>query len=269
MSARPSPTVLVCDDDAAMREVVCAILQARGYRSLEASSGEQAIELARAERPAVLLLDLLMPGLSGWETAAMLRANAETASIPIVILSVLAADAARPSSKGLAGWIRKPLDAMSLFEVLDRAVGRDAQGARVLIVEDDEDLAMIVRAMFERHGLETFRAATGESAIELSEELDPDVLVLDLALPGADGFAVVDWLRRHDRLRHVALIVYTARDLGAAERDRLRLGSRTAFLTKGRISPQDFEHRVMQLLGQLVTDRKGLTLDGAEADPGR
>ena len=73
--------------------------------------------------------------------------------------------------------------------------------------------------------------------------------MLDVGLPEADGFQVVDWLRRHERLSALPMVVYTARELDEAGRERLRLGASTEFLTKGRITPQDFEQRVMGLLG--------------------
>ena len=69
--------------------------------------------------------------------------------------------------------------------------------------------------------------------------------MLDLGLPDGDGFEVVDWLRHHDRLSSTPLVIYTARDLDDQRRNRLRLGADTVFLTKGRISPHDFEQRVM------------------------
>ena len=83
----------------------------------------------------------------------------------------------------------------------------------------------------------------------------PDLLVLDIGLPEADGFEVVDWLRRHERLSALPMIVYTARELDEGDRERLRLGRTTEFLTKGRISPQDFEARVMALLARLTQDQ--------------
>ena len=129
----------------------------------------------------------------------------------------------------------------------------------MLIVEDDRDLAAILTATFERHGIETFRAADGREAIELSQQVLPDLLVLDVGLPEADGFEVVDWLRRHERLSALPMVVYTARELDEADRERLRLGASTEFLTKGRITPQDFEQRVMAPAGP--TDTKPNTGD--------
>jgi len=105
-----------------------------------------------------------------------------------------------------------------------------------------------------RHGVKTFHTATGLEAIELSQQVMPDLLVLDIGLPEADGFEVVDWLRRHERLSALPVVVYTAKDLDETDRERLRLGETTEFLAKGRITPKDFEQRVMGLLAQLTQD---------------
>jgi len=261
------PAVLVCDDDASVVEVVAAMLSERGYRVIEATSGEQALERAISERPDAILLDLLMPGMSGWETAAALRKRPETSEIPIVILSVLSPGEGETPSEPVADWLEKPIDQRALFEALGRAVGARGEPFKVLVVEDDRDLAGTLTAMFESHGIEAFEASSGREAIELSQEVLPDLLVLDIGLPEADGFEVVDWLRRHERLKAVPMVVYTARDLDEADRERLRLGQTTEFLTKGRISPQDFERRVMALLARLTQDRTPETEYEPEAHP--
>ncbi|MDQ3759366.1 MAG: response regulator [Actinomycetota bacterium] len=259
------PTVLVCDDDAAVVEVVGTMLEQRGYRVLPAYSGEQALERAVADRPDAILLDLLMPGMSGLETAAALKQSPETREVPILILSVLSEAEAGNAGERFTDWIEKPLDEAALFQALERAVGPRVEPFKVLIVEDDRDLAAVLTATFERHGIETFHAADGHEAIELSQQVLPDLLVLDVGLPEADGFQVVDWLRHHERLSAVPMVIYTARELEASDRDRLRLGASTEFLTKGRITPQDFEKSVIGLLGRLTQQRTPEASDEREA----
>jgi len=248
------PAILVCDDDPAVVEVVSTLLGSQGYRTFAAHSGEEALERALAERPDAILLDLLMPGMSGWETAAALKERPETSEIPIVILSVFPAEGTEPLSAPVVDWIEKPLDEAALFRALDRAVNPRSAPFKVLIVEDDLDLAAVLAATFERQGIETFTTTSGIEAIELSQQVIPDLLVLDVGLPEADGFEVVDWLRRHERLSAMPLVVYTARDLDEADRARLQLGETTEFLTKGRITPEYLEHRVMRLLGRLTQE---------------
>jgi DNA-binding response OmpR family regulator len=129
-----------------------------------------------------------------------------------------------------------------------------------LIVEDDTDLAQVLIAVFERHGVETYHAKTGREALRLSQRILPDLLVLDLALPEVDGFAVVDWLRHHRHLCMVPLVVYCAKDLNNFDRERLKLGQ-TLFFTKGRVTPEEFEKHIVSLLNRIIPTIKGDSSD--------
>jgi len=124
---------------------------------------------------------------------------------------------------------------------------------RVLLVEDDTDLAEVLMMLFEQHGIETFLAKTGKEAIRLSQDVNPDLLILDLVLPEYDGFTVVEWLQHHNRLNKIPLMVYSAKELDESERKRLNLGH-TEFLKKGQVTAQEFEHRVMDLLQRMTHD---------------
>ena len=261
------PAVLICDDDASLVEVIGAMLVERDYRVIETTSGEQALERAIAERPDAILLDLCMPGMSGWETAAALRERPETSDIPIIILSGLSKSEGESPSGPVVDRLEKPIDEEALFEALGRAVGSHGEPFKVLVVEDDPDLGGILGTIFERHGMQALEASSGPEAIELSQQVLPDLLVLDVGLPEADGLEVVDWLRRHQRLNALPVIVYTAHDLDEADRARLRLGDTTEFLTKGRLSPADFERCVTALLARLTQHRIGEGEHEPEAHP--
>ncbi|HKA54603.1 MAG TPA: response regulator, partial [Candidatus Binatia bacterium] len=250
------PLVLLCDDDPSVLAVVGTMLEQHGYDVLKAASGREAVERAVAARPAVILLDLLMPGMSGYEAMAILKEKPETRNIPIIILSGVQPQEQDLFPEGVAGWVSKPFDPGSLFRALGQALGGQSQIARVLVVEDDLDLAKVLLAMFQRHEVETFHARTGREAVQLCARLNPNLLVLDLVLPDRDGFAVVDWLRQQDQLRHTPLVVYSAKDLADGERRRLQL-DHTKFLTKGRITPEEFEQHVMALLTLIVPRAAG------------
>jgi signal transduction histidine kinase/CheY-like chemotaxis protein len=241
------PTVLLCDDDDDVRQVLAATLAARGYRVLEAGSGDEAVRLAVAERPRAVLLDLQMPGFSGWETLGALRDRPETRAIPILILSVMAPE----PGHAVDGWLEKPVDERSLFASLEAALQQECTGRRVLLVEDDDDLAAVLVERLGSRGVETVHAATVDEALTAAAETQPDLLVLDLGLHDGDGFAVVEALRRDDALHSVPTVVYTAREVSPADRERLTLGD-TAFLEKGRITVEDFEARVLELLGRVA-----------------
>jgi PAS domain S-box-containing protein len=249
--ASSGPLILVCDDDPSVRTVVQMLLESQGYHVLTAASGGEAIDRAIHHHPAVILLNLIMPEMDGWQTLARLKQHPETQHIPVIILSGLTPDAQQTPSQTIQQWIVKPPDPQVLLEALENALARPQQPIKVLIIEDDLDLAEVLKAFFHRRGIETSHAQTGREAIRVSQEILPDLLVLDLGLPECDGFEVVDWLRQHNRLHQVPLVVYTARDLDEQDRDRLKL-HQTLFFTKGRISPQDFEQRIVQLLNRLV-----------------
>ncbi len=245
------PLVLVCDDDPSVQTVISTMLEHQHYRVITVSSGQAAVAQATAQQPQVILLNLLMPGMSGWETLAALKARSQTRDIPVIILSGLSREEGGNLSTEISDWIVKPPDETALFRALQQALTSSLKDIRVLIVEDDLDLAQVLITMFERHGITPHHAATGQAGIHLSQQVIPDLLVLDLALPESNGFAVVDWLRQHNQLCRVPLVIYTAKDLDDAERQQLRLGQ-TLFLTKGRVSPDEFEKQVMELIDRVT-----------------
>jgi len=255
-STQHSPLVLVCDDDPSVRTVVRAMLERQGYRVLTVASGQEAVEQSVAQPPDVILLNLMMPVMNGWETLAILKNQTETQAIPVIILSGLLPDAREAPHPGVSDWIVKPPEPRVLRQALERVLADRNQTIKVLIVEDDLELAQVLATMFSRHGIETLQAQTGREAIQLIQRLIPDLLVLDLALPEYNGFAVVDWLRQHNRLCQVPLVIYTAQDLDESDRERLKLGQ-TLFLTKGRITSQEFEQRAIDLLNRMIRGKTG------------
>ena len=124
----------------------------------------------------------------------------------------------------------------------------------VLIVEDDTDLARVLATALQRRGLRTFHTASGEEAIRMCHQHEPSLIVLDLGLSDLDGFDVVSTLRQSPDFRNVALLVYSAIDVGSADQARLRLGT-TEFLTKSRCSFADFEGHVVRLLEPAMTKK--------------
>jgi signal transduction histidine kinase/CheY-like chemotaxis protein len=241
------PMVLLCDDDEAVLEVLAAMLTNRGYRVLTAASGDEAVRLAMRERPDAVLLDILMPGFDGWETLAALRDREETRDIPVVMASVLPSEGDRP----VEGWVEKPVDEPSLFSALEDAIRGDAGHRRVLVVEDDDDLAQVLVERLAACGVAARHAGTVEEAIRLAREIEPDLLVLDLGLPDGDGSEVVEALRANGAERCMPVVVYTARDVSEADRGRLEIDD-TAYLLKSRITLEEFETRVLDLLARVA-----------------
>jgi len=127
--------------------------------------------------------------------------------------------------------------------------GAGAGAPQALVVEDDEALAGLLERQLGGEGLSVRVARSGAEALSCARERRPSLLVLDIEIPDGDGFFVVSSMREDPRLRTVPLLVYTAQDLTAAERERLRLGP-TRFLTKSRSSEDGLRAAARELVGQ-------------------
>ena len=242
--------ILVCDDDASIRTIVCEHLTQQGYECLEATSGEQALTLAAQNRVEAILLDLYMPGLSGWETLQRLRDDPATAAIPVVVLSVLSPILRREIAGDAQGWVQKPFNEHLLFAELGRVLRRGDGPAQILLVEDDYDLASVVVASFEQADVHVKHASTRQQAIRHCVAHRPDLLILDLTLPDGDGFSFIEWMRQQPGLDTLPLVVYSGREISDVEMGKLRLGP-TEFLTKARVQPKEVEELVLSMVRRL------------------
>jgi len=256
---RINASILVCDDDPGIRTVIAEHLRRQGYTVIEANSGEQALALAAEQPVEAILLDLYMPGLSGWETLQHLRNNPATTHIPVVILSVLSSTLRTQLAGDAQGWVQKPFNEKLLFAELSRVLHPGEGPARILLVEDDADLASVVLASFQNAAVEIDLAGTRQQAIRQCLDSPPDLLILDLTLPDGDGFTLVEWLRQQPALRTLPLVVYSGRELSENEADKLRLGP-TQFLTKARVQPQEVEELVISMVHHIRSKFADLTV---------
>jgi len=254
--------VLVCDDDAGIRVVVAEQLRQHGYDIVEAGSGEEVIAIAKeqaakhrknAHAPAIsaILLDLYMPGLSGWETLQRLKEFPATAAIPVVILSVIPSSE-RPALAGEAeGWVQKPFNENLLLAELGRVLRTKGSPGQILLVEQDQELAQTILAAFQDAGIRIDHAASLQQAVDRCLLGPPDLMILELTLPDGDGFTLVDWLRRQPALRTMPLVVYTNREMSEVEMAKLRLGP-TQFFNKAKVKPSEVEELVLAMIARLT-----------------
>ncbi|MFZ0964579.1 MAG: PAS domain S-box protein, partial [Terriglobia bacterium] len=247
--------VLVCTVEADVCSTVQAVLNQPGYSVMASSSWQEGINKATIERPDVILLDSSLPGMESLEAMTALKQQPDTQDVPVIGLGGAAPDEVHLTSRGMAGWVTKPLNQGSLLGALDSVLGRTSEGPRVIVVEDDADLVRVLTTTFEQHGAVVLHARTGEEAIQVCLQFVPDLLVLDVILPGLDAFGVVEQLRQHEHLQHLPLAVYSAKVLDDAEKARLRLGE-SIFMTKSRLTPQEFEQRAMGLLNWATSGQK-------------
>ena len=198
--------------------------------------------LAVSAHADVVLIDLTLPGWS-WEFVRKLKADPLTQAVPIVVAATTAEPSFKHYAELISSWLPKAASDSDVTRVLSLLCERPS----VLVVEDDVDLARVITASLEAHGIRTRHAVSGRCAVAACEEEVPSVMILDLVLPEMDGFQVVEWMRARQKLAHVPLVVYSAHEVSPADQERLRLGP-TEFMTKSRVSPEQFEQRVVELL---------------------
>jgi PAS domain S-box-containing protein len=239
-------TVLLADANEATRQQVAAQLSRHGYQVVETATVEQTLAAAAGGVEAILL-DTSLDGMNGWEILPLLRRLDPKAKTPIVLLSVVNRLSPTELPTQAEGWVTRPLDEDALLGELARVLCGIGEKARILVVEDDADLAQVIAAVFSRDTIAVQVARSLQEALDACFSFQPHLLVLDIGLPDGDGFNVVDWLRKHENLARVPLVVYSGRDLTPAERRQLTLGP-THFLTKARVQPQQLEALVLTML---------------------
>ncbi|HEX3209864.1 MAG TPA: response regulator, partial [Geminicoccaceae bacterium] len=199
------------------------------YRVAHATGAREGVRLARELRPDAITLDVLMPEFDGWAVLRELKADPELREIPVVLVTILG-DREMGYALGAADYLIKPIDSGALLSVLGRF--RPAEGrAEVVVVDDDPATRDVLRRTLGREGWTVAEAEDGYDALALLERSTPPpaVVVLDLMMPGMDGFQVLEAIRRSGTWREVPVVVVTAKDLTRDELLWLRTNAEDVF----------------------------------------
>jgi PAS domain S-box-containing protein len=244
-------TVLVAGANADARLNVASHLTRHGYRVIESANAEQTVSAAHGGVQAILLDSGHEGGMNGWEVLPMLRRMEPESQTPVVLLSVNSAtNAAQPPAtpgNGAENWAGVPAREALLLGKLAGALSGPGEKARILIVEDDRDLAGIIAEVFRRESISVQLAHSLKEALDSCFLFQPHLLVLDIGLPDGDGFSMVEWLRKHESLARLPLVVYSGREFSPTERTQLTLGP-THFLSKASVDPRQLEALVLTML---------------------
>ena len=253
LPARGEGSILVCDDDAGIRTVVSEHLTRQGYTVIEAQSGEQALILAAEHQVEAILLDLYMPGLSGWETLQRLRNNPNDRqhSGSRFQRALLHPSSLSSPATPRAGC-RNP--STKIFSSQNSAACFTTATALLTSCwwKTTKTSPAVLTASFQDAAVHIDHAATRQQAIRQCITRPPDLLILDLTLPDGDGFSLVEWLRQQPTLRTLPLVVYSGREISETEMAKLRLGP-TEFLTKAKVQPQEVEELVLSMVQRIKT----------------
>jgi CheY-like chemotaxis protein len=201
---------------------------------------------------------LALPDMTGLEVARRIRVETRNALVPIVVVS-LSSGGGIASVVPISAVLRKPITSGELLAALEHADVRPADGTEVLVVEDDPASLRLMQVMLADLGFACVGCGRGEEGLSAARRSTPGAVILDLMLPGMDGFGFLEEFRKLPRCRHVPVIVWTVRDLTIPERDRLALQTQ-AFLAKapgaGAVLVEDLR-RCLQAVGKRVKPADG------------
>ena len=243
----PRGTVLVIDDDPTTGELIQRHLARQGYRVEVAAAGDEGLAMAKVLKPDVITLDVMMPGIDGWAVLAALKADSELAAIPVVMMSMLD-NRDLALSLGAADSLGKPVQRSTLDHLLGtiESVERP-HPARLLVVEDEPANAELLKRVLERQGWCVEQASNGEDALAAVARQRPDLIVLDLMMPGMDGLTFLEKLRSNPMAISIPVLVLTAKDLTDADQNRLH-GRVREVLHKGEFSAVALTEQINAIL---------------------
>jgi PAS domain S-box-containing protein len=216
-----APAILIVEDDAAFTDLMRTHFEALGLRVASTSLAEVALQWLGQMVPGVILLDILLPGMSGWEFLMVIKGDERLKSVPVVVVTV-----SEPNGRGLAlggaEYISKTVSPDRLVHAIQTQLA-GGKGKRVLLVDDDPLLRSTLSEQLRRR-LDGFVevAANGEEALHIMRTRMPDLLVLDLLMPVMDGFELLRRLRLDSRAVDVQVLVLTGKDLTEQETDYIQ-----------------------------------------------
>ena len=244
-----APLVLVVEDDPAAAKLLSIYLMEAGFSVEVAADGDAGFEKAKSLRPALITVDILIPKTDGWELLTRLKADQATASIPVVVVSIID-ERGRGFSLGAADYLLKPVDGEVLVRVIQRVVrnnARDQRGRSVLVIDDDPVILELMEAVLRPEGFEVLKAKDGRHGLQIARERNPDLVVLDLLMPEMNGFEVVDEMHGCSETASIPIVILTNKSLSREEKDRLN-GRIIAIRQKGEFHREDFVAQVRSLL---------------------
>jgi CheY-like chemotaxis protein len=230
----PAPVegpILLMDDDPFLLDALSRLLVLDGHQVLTALDGAEGLRLAAEAHPGLIVLDVMMPRMDGWEVLKRLKADPALAQIPVVMLTILD-EAEKGLALGAADYLFKPIDRAQLTQALGRFQPIPAL-AKVLVVEDDLPTQLALQRILQAEGWEASPAMDGLEALEHLRREPVGVILLDLMMPGMDGFSFLAEKQQNPDWAAIPVIVVTARDLSDRERDKLRQAQVAAVLQKG------------------------------------
>lgn len=273
MSEEKKIKVALIEDEEVLLEVLESKLKKEGYEVFSAKDGQAGLDLIRAIQPDLVLLDIIMPRMDGMEVLAHMHDDAVLSKIPVIIISNSgqAVEIERALALGVKDYLVKaefdPQEVLDKMRALLHETGKEqeapvSEGAaahsaapvdpsafRVLLVEDDSFLRDLISQKMKKEGFTVIEAVDGEESLKKAANENPHIILLDLILPGADGFEVLRKLRAEPVTGKVPIIVLS--NLGQKEdvEKGIRLGA-TDYLVKAHNTPGEIIDKIKTILAK-------------------
>jgi CheY-like chemotaxis protein/signal transduction histidine kinase/HAMP domain-containing protein len=245
--------LLIVEDDPHYGRVLVDLARDKGFKVLVATTGAQALDLAKQYQPTAVSLDVFLPDMLGWSVLSQLKQNPLTRHIPVQIIT-LDEDRQHGLARGAFSFVSKP----TTMEGVEAALVRIKEYAsrrrkRLLVVEDNPAEQMSIAELLGHDDIEIEAAESGQGALDALRRSAFDCVVLDLRLPDMSGFEVLEQLREESPLSDVPVIVFTGRELTPEEDAQLHTMARS-IVVKGVESPERLLDETALFLHRVVTE---------------
>jgi len=197
-------TILVVDDDTPIRSLLRQELTGTGYKVREAANGKAALDMVRLEKPDLIILDVMMPEINGFDVAAVLKNDPATMDIPIIILSIVQ-DKERGFRIGVDRYLTKPIDTEKLFHEVDELLEQGVSKKKVLVVDEDASAVKTLTDVLSARGYKVMEASS-KNLLETATESKPDIIMLNSIYNGDKNF--IKDLKIQKGMEHVMFFVY-------------------------------------------------------------
>ena len=259
--------ILLIEDEPSAVRLLRTYLEAAGYRVTVARDGPRGLAAAQRCHPAAIILDLMLPGMDGWEVLHRLKHDPQVRDIPVVIVTVIDEHDVG-IALGAVDYFVKPIDPDALIARLARhaLVARTASlgepGKTALAIDDDQAALELLTTILSRQGVTVTAASSGTDALHLALTEHFDLVVCDLLMPDIDGFTVISTLAGNPATRDTPVLVVTARDLTDADKYRLN-GKVIGVVHKGNALQDGLRRWLDQVIPQVDQARRAADLRAA------
>jgi PAS domain S-box-containing protein len=226
-------TILIVDDDQAVIDLLKQDFAKAGYKTIEALSGYKAVELARQYKPDIITLALKLPDIDGSQVIGLLRKEDSTQNIPIMILSVVKDKQEGFLRSGVVEYLSKPIDKDKLLSTAEKILAAKGvtSGGRILVADDEPLIVSLIKNILSEKKYTIIEAFDGYQAMDLAEKENPDMIFLDIVMPGMDGYEVVQKLKENVKTQDIPAVIISVRKIEEDKAKGIILGG-VKYLTR-------------------------------------